>query len=229
MFLFMLILKIIRLLFIFIVFRLCYIKNMKKILSLFLLPLIISCSTNTSYSQTCYQCFYGNEIELNMTCRYDYIDNKDELQNELSEVEGTYHFGYYVLNTTDDVSKLLGNINFDFSSNDIDTLNANSDQTKIVFVAQIPSGYKAFKRNNFQYRKSENEEIFLTSNFYTYGKRKDIAYCFFDVIKDSEIKENYIYSFVIKVNKDFFEFDSNTSIRGILSDSAYKKEELPTF
>lgn len=227
MFLFLLILKKGKFQFISINYRLCYIKNMKKKIFLLALALITGCNNDTSYSKTCYQCFFGNEIELSLSCSYDFLNDKKELQNDITSDDGLYHFNYYVLRTIEEVNTFYNNQDIVFSSSDKELLSDDESYTKIVFIAQIPKGYRAFKRNNFQYRKSENEEIFLTSNFYTYNKRREVAYCFFDVIKNDEIKENYIYSFVIKIDKEFIDFSDETDIRGIISDTAYKKEELP--
>ena len=205
----------------------CYIKVMRKVLSLLLLPFLISCSSKAKYSETCYQCFYGNEIELSIECDYDYLNGKHLLQNDLKDKNDDFYFDYYVLNNSEEVSAFLDNKDLRFKQSDVDTIKRSRELIQVVFIAQIPNEYKAFKRNNFQFRKSESEEIYLTSNFYTYGNRKDISYCFFFVIKDGKISEKYVYSFVIKIDKNFFEFDKTSSIRGILSDSAYKKEELP--
>ena len=201
---------------------------MKKSI-LFLLTLILtSCNKEESYSNICYQCFYGNELELSLIADYELSEDKIKMQNDITSIsDQEFYFDYYVLDTISEVEVFTRSESIQFTDEDKEKLALKEGQSEIVFIAQIPEKYKAFKRNNFQYRKSESEEIFLTSNFYTYSKREDIAYCFVDVVPDEKIDSKYLYSFVIKIDKSFYEFKKDTLIRGILSDSAYKKEDLP--
>ena len=150
------------------------------------------------------------------------------MQNDITSIsDQEFYFDYYVLDTISEVEVFTRSESIQFTDEDKEKLALKEGQSEIVFIVQIPEKHKAFKRNNFQYRKSESEEIFLTSNFYTYSKREDIAYCFVDVVPDEKIDSKYLYSFVIKIDKSFYEFKKDTLIRGILSDSAYKKEDLP--
>lgn len=197
----------------------------------FLLPLtIFSCNNTSSYKNTCYQCYYGNEVELSLLTNYDLSKNKIKMQNEIPGINDLdFFFDYYVLETEEEVNEFTSSNDFYFAEEDKEKLALKENHTEVVFIAQIPKNFRAFKRNNFQYQISNNEEIFLTSNFYTFNKRNDIAYCIFDVIKDDSITDNYLYSFAIKIDKSFYEYNKKTSVRGILSDSAYKNEDLPDF
>lgn len=201
-------------------------KNKLIVISSLILS-ITSCKLGlTDYQKKCYQCFYGNEIELKLDYKYSLGGNKKLLQNEIKDHEDEeYYFDYYLINNNKDLDSFYALDSLVVKDEDRNHLSLESESSEIVFFCQIPKGYKAYKRDNIQYQVNESKEIFLTNNFYFYKTIEDIAFCYFDVKKDEGIEDNYIYSFVIKMHLDFNTFAKNTKIRGIISDHAYTMQK----
>ena len=58
---------------------------------LFLLTLILtSCNKEESYSNICYQCFYGNELELSLKTDYELSEDKIKMQNDITSISDQF-------------------------------------------------------------------------------------------------------------------------------------------
>ena len=197
---------------------------MKKNFLILLSLLLTSCEVfQTNYQKDCYKCYFGNEIVLSIIPPFELEDNKKLLQNDISKNNSDYYFSYYILNNNEEVDSFCLKENFKIPDENKNTLILDENEMELVFFFQIPSGYLAYKRNNIQYQIKENEEIFITDNFYTYNSNSNMAFCYVDVEENLYVFKDYIYSFVIKIDKNFASFNDEIDIRGIISDSAYSR------
>ena len=168
-----------------------------------------------------YRCYYGHQIETLTTISYNKINQK-EIQNNVADLtlETPLYFNYYLTENNDDLALFYTNDGLSINTQEKDSeFTFSEEKPAILFIfAQIPQGYRAFKRNNRQ-NDQEGEEVMVTENFYYYENKPDISYLFFDIKKDSTITSSYVYSFIFKIYKTFSGNFDYTNIRGIFTDT----------
>lgn len=182
--------------------------------------ILLSCKKRVD----CYQCYYGNQLELNTFCDYGSI-NQNLITNNLKEYAETdkyFYFDFTYLSNQDDVSGFLNRTDLFFTDLDKDYLKLTGSQSELVIFAQIPANYKVVKRNNVQHQIDDDNIVMITDNFYFFANRPNISYCVLDLYKDETKTENYVYPFLFKINSENKDNIRNSKIDLVLNEVVNK-------
>ncbi len=188
-------------------------KTMKKTALLFVLfSLLSSCSQNEK--DRCYQCYFGKMYLSSCSISYDEIDSLS-IQDNLTDSSITYYGNVYSLFTEKEKNDFYADSTMKFTEDEISKIKKYSGDDLIeYFTIQIPSGYKAIKRNNVQgYTKNDTNLVLLTDNFYYYSTRKNLLYCEINLEKDTKNTSESVFSFYFVLSDVFKEQLSSSSIR----------------
>lgn len=154
-----------------------------KIKYLLLVSILTSCNT------TGYQNYLGKMYLSSSSMNYDEISTIAILNKEFESVNTFYGETYLISKGI----SLPSNITF--SNAELEKINNLNDETSMLYVfTQIPSGYKAYKRDNVQ-KKLDNKEVLVTDNLYYFLNNLNFYYCEIDLKVDETITENYAFAF----------------------------------
>lgn len=154
-----------------------------KIKYLLLVLLLTSCNT------TGYQNYLGKMYLSSSSMNYDDISTINILNKEI-ESQSTFYGETYLISKGSSLPSTVT-----VSSAEEEKINKLNDETNMLYVfTQIPSGYKAYKRDNVQ-KKLDNQEVLVTDNLYYFLNNLNLYYCEIDLTLDETISENYVFAF----------------------------------
>ena len=193
---------------------------MKKNLILFLssLPRMVSCNKK---NVACYQCYFGNRWISSASPSFSSIDGKERNRSLKDTAIDAYYFSTKEITSQVELIDFRRKMNFDGQP---DSFQLEEGYMALYFFAQIPSGYKAYKRNNIQGRDVNGDKILLTDNFFFYKNNPTISICYIDVVKDEEIRDN-VFSFYYLLPLSYKERRKIENIRVFLSDEERQGKE----
>lgn len=189
----------------------------KSALLLTFFSLLFSCSQKEK--DLCYQCYFGRMYLSYCGISYDEIDSI-AIQDNLTNSASTHYGNVYSLFTEEEKNNFFFESAMNFSEEEVTKIKKYSGDDLIeYFSIQIPSGYKAIKRDNVQGSiKEDTDLVLLTDNFYYYSTRKKIIYCMIDLEKDTTISSPSVFSFYFVLSDVFKEQISSSTIRLIYHD-----------
>lgn len=177
-----------------------------------------------------YQIYYGPGYSLTTHLSYDKINGK-ALQNDISTYSGedTFYFNSYLIQSQEELNLFYLTDSLVIENSELTEYFHFKNSSLLFFVfAQVPAGYRAYKRVNKQQETSSGGEIMVTPNFYYYINRPSLSYFYIDVVEDSSVLEPTYVNYVYPICDDATIPMLYTSVRGILSDRAAKSEEIPS-
>ena len=188
---------------------------MKKnlFLSLILARGLSSCTNKTMVA--CYQCYYGSRRVSNARPSFGSIQEKKLNRNLKDTALDSYYFS--VKSFTDQHDYLSFQQKRNWKEHTPDKIDFSPNTRVLYFFAQIPSGYRAYKRNNIQALNRNGEKVLLTDNFFFYRSRPELSICYIDVVKDKETSEN-VFSFYYTLPIRYKDQRKTENIRAFLSD-----------
>ncbi len=142
------------------------------------------------------------------------------IQDNLTNSSSTYYGNVYSLLTEEEKNDFFLDSTMNFTDEEVSKIKKYSGDDLIeYFSIQIPSGYKAIKRNNVQgYIKNDTDLVLLTDNFFYYSTRKNLLYCLIDLEKDETVSSPSVYSFYFVLADVFKEQLSSSTIRLLYHD-----------
>lgn len=119
------------------------------------------------------------------------------IRDDITSSETAYYGESHILKTTSEREAFLATDGILFSEKEREQVKSYSDEYIVeYFFVQIPSGYKASKRDNVQgYVRKEDGQILITDNYYYYQPKKENLYCRIDISKDISTSLPYVFSF----------------------------------
>ncbi len=191
------------------------IKRSALLLTFF--SLLFSCSQKEK--DLCYQCYFGRMYLSSCEIGYDEI-HSIAIQDNLTNSSSTYYGNVYSLLTEEEKNDFFLDSTMNFTDEEVSKIKKYSGDDLIeYFSIQIPSGYKAIKRNNVQgYIKNDTDLVLLTDNFFYYSTRKNLLYCLIDLEKDETVSSPSVYSFYFVLADVFKEQLSSSTIRLLYHD-----------
>ena len=172
---------------------------MKKTYFLFLLPILVSCQSSG------YQLFLGNMILSDAKKDFSSLSMRPVHFQLQGEGKSDYFADVYCLTTQEELTSFYNSeTSITFSEKEKTKYGTlNEGEVRIYFFVPIPAGYRPKRRDNVQGKVIGNEEeILLTDNFYTYSTRPDFFYCYVDVVKEDDERENKVFSFFYTVSEE---------------------------
>jgi len=195
-----------------------------RILPLLLSFLLLGCKKN---ARACYQCFYGFQSVLSCSPSYESINQKKmQMDFDPEAPEGDYHVEYSWIRGPQELQSWEETTRVSLSSSDRRILELDEGEAELVVFAQIPKGYKAYRRNPVQ-EETEDGETLVTNGFYFYRNRTYLSYLYIDVLEDSEATLPSVFSFNIRVFSDAIDVLSGTEIRTILTNHRATEDDIP--
>ncbi len=201
--------------------------NMKKtrmIILSALVPVLLSCR-NANLSP-CYQCYMGKMYLSDATKTYDSIKNH-YIQDDVTDFTASHYGDNYLINDTNDLDRFRKTEGISLPESEYLTVKEKikSEYVEYFFV-QIPSGYKALKRNNVQgYIRKDEGQILLTDNLFYYEPKKEEIYCLIDIKKDETVASPYVFSFYFSIPTELIDVLKNGSTRLIYHDADTKENQ----
>ena len=175
------------------------------------LALLFGCQNGTK-DQT-YILYYGNMITSSIRLRYDAITDKT-IQCENTDIPNSYHANFYVLSDAKSIQTFFATSGLTIDAGEKSSLSVPSKNTMtIIAIAQIPSGYTPFKRNNVQKTLKDGTVQMITDNFYSYTYRPTLSFLEFDIRKDDASTAASVFSVVYSVSSSYKSDLIATSIR----------------
>ena len=170
-------------------------KKYKLISLIFFICLLTGCVGQIEKGN--YKCYLGNMVISSFSIDKDEIKQKKIQSESLSDnTDNEYFVNIYPLKDQDEVDSFYKDTGSNIKSdekNKYQTLKEN--QMMIYFIADIPKGYEAYKRDNIQGELVDQGNLLLTDNFYYYSSRTDFFYCLIDLKKKNSITADGTYSF----------------------------------
>ncbi len=187
-------------------------KIKKSLLSTLLIFLLASCGNATMVN--CYQCYFGSMYLSGARISYSEIHQK-AIVNRAYEDKNNYFFNYYMVSNLN-ASEFLTNQAIYLPDEEIQNIQNLTEKTfYLYFFAQIPSGYKSFKRDNIQGYLIDETQVLITDNFYYYSDHTDILYCDIDIEKYDENTNETLFSFYFEIPTELASLISQNNIRAL--------------
>lgn len=188
--------------------------NIKKIICILLSFIFLtSCK---KVDNACYQCYYGKEVPLSISLPYEKINQK-EVQNNILDLklDSPLYFNQYLIENEEDINSFFSTVDLTYKDSDYEMISFdNHKEAKMIFILQIPKGYSINREENIQ-EKEDDEEIFITPNFYYYQTRKNISYFTVNLKKDEYQKDFTVYTTVLLLRDKFKDNLTSSSTRVI--------------
>lgn len=176
----------------------------------------ISLTSCKKDDNACYQCYYGREVPLSISIPYEKVNQK-EVQNNILDLklDSPLYFNQYLIENDEDMNSFFYTSDLTYKNSDYELLSFdNHKEAKMIFILQIPKGYSINREENIQEKENE-EEIFITPNFYYYQTRKNISYFTVNLKKDEYQKDFTIYTTVLLLRDKYKDNLKSSSTRVI--------------
>ena len=176
----------------------------------------ISLTSCKKDDNACYQCYYGREVPLSISIPYEKVNQK-EVQNNILDLklDSPLYFNQYLIENDEDMNSFFYTNDLTYKNSDYELLSFdNHKEAKMIFILQIPKGYSINREENIQEKENE-EEIFITPNFYYYQTRKNISYFTVNLKKDEYQKDFTIYTTVLLLKDKYKDNLKSSSTRVI--------------
>ena len=176
----------------------------------------ISLTSCKKDDNACYQCYYGREVPLSISIPYEKVNQK-EVQNNILDLklDSPLYFNQYLIENDEDMNSFFYTSDLTYKNSDYELLSfENHKEAKMIFILQIPKGYSINREENIQEKENE-EEIFITPNFYYYQTRKNISYFTVNLKKDEYQKDFTIYTTVLLLRDKYKDNLKSSSTRVI--------------
>lgn len=176
----------------------------------------ISLTSCKKDDNACYQCYYGKEVPLSISIPYEKVNQK-EVQNNILDLklDSPLYFNQYLIENDEDMNSFFYTSDLTYKNSDYELLSFdNHKEAKMIFILQIPKGYSINREENIQEKENE-EEIFITPNFYYYQTRKNISYFTVNLKKDEHQKDFTIYTTVLLLRDKYKDNLKSSSTRVI--------------
>lgn len=176
----------------------------------------ISLTSCKKDDNACYQCYYGREVPLSISIPYEKVNQK-EVQNNILDLklDSPLYFNQYLIENDEDMNSFFYTSDLTYKNSDYELLSFdNHKEAKMIFILQIPKGYSINREENIQEKENE-EEIFITPNFYYYQTRKNISYFTVNLKKDEYQKDFTIYTTVLLLKDKYKDNLKSSSTRVI--------------
>lgn len=186
-------------------------NNLVKTLLISLASLLVSCGK--SVEKNCYQCFLGNMIVSSFDLAESEIEDK-KIQNEVTSSDNEYYANIYLLKTQEDVDEFFKTNTANIDMKEIHEYRALPENMMMTyFIAEVPEGYKAYKRSNIQGELMDQGLILLTDNFYYYASKPDIFYCQIDLKPEPVNTSITTFSFFYYMSSRYSDVIKSENIR----------------
>ncbi len=176
----------------------------------------ISLTSCKKDDNACYQCYYGKEVPLSISIPYEKVNQKKVQNNILDlKLDSPLYFNQYLIENDEDMNSFFYTSDLTYKTSDYELLSFdNHKEAKMIFILQIPKGYSINREENIQ-EKEDEEEIFITPNFYYYQTRKNISYFTVNLKKDEYQKDFTIYTTVLLLRDKYKDNLKSSSTRVI--------------
>lgn len=194
------------------------IQKIRSLILICLVSLSLFGCKNSHYES--YQCYYGKEVPLTLKLPYDTIDGK-AIQNNLKNdtPDESYFFNVYLLKDQKESDGFFHMKNLSYSDADVDLMDFSKEPSqKLIFIYQIPEGYKVKRKPNIQ-EMENGKEIFVTPDFYFYRSRIEISYMMVKLEKDTMSKRKTTYSCLFEIRDIYLENLNSSEIRFVYVDA----------
>lgn len=188
------------------------IQKIRSFLLICLVFLSLFGCRNSHYES--YQCNYGKEVPLTLKLPYDMIDGK-AIQNNLKDNGSfeTYFFNVYLIENQKESDSFFHMKNLSYSDTDVEMMDFSKEPSrKLVFLYQIPEGYRVRRKPNIQ-ETEDGREIFVTPDFYFYRSRTEISYMMVGLEKDPMSKRKSTYSCLFEIRDIYLDNLNSSEIR----------------
>ncbi len=164
-----------------------------------------------------YKLYYGKMFTSTATATYRRVNGKEIVNNVNEDDTVAYYCDIFTLKTDEDLASFQEEYKMEVTNSEFNSILSDfNDYFYIYFLAQIPAGYQAYKRENTQTTDSSGTTVLITPSMFSYANRPNLVYCCIDVAEDETITSTYLYTFYYQVERAFEEDLTSDIIRPVL-------------